>query len=59
MADLMHMSYDEYDYDRMMEDSDLPVCDECGGAIHDEYYYDINGLKICPDCIDHFKRYTD
>jgi formylmethanofuran dehydrogenase subunit E len=37
----------------------LPKCDICGEPIQDEYYYEINGDKICPECLEDFKKYND
>ena len=38
----------------------LPVCDYCGNAIQDDWYYEIDGEKFCPDCMDeHFRKSTD
>ena len=37
----------------------LPVCDDCGEHIQDEHYYDINGFKICPDCLKEYEREVD
>lgn len=35
----------------------LPVCDECGNPIQDDYYYDIAGITLCPECMDKNYRY--
>ena len=38
----------------------LPHCDICGEPIQDEYYYEIHGEKICPECLnDHFRKEVD
>lgn len=34
----------------------LPVCDICDNHIQEDYYQ-INGENICPDCLEHFKKY--
>lgn len=31
--------------------SELPVCEECGEPIQDDYYYEFEGLSYCPDCV--------
>ena len=34
----------------------LPLCDECNERIQGEWYYEINGRNICPDCMqDHWR----
>ena len=37
----------------------LPVCDDCGEAIQDEYYYEIDGNKYCDRCVRSHKRWID
>lgn len=38
----------------------LPVCDYCGNAIQDDWYYEIDSQRFCPDCMDkYFKKSTD
>lgn len=37
----------------------LPVCDVCGEPIQDDHYYQICGENICPDCLEHFKKYVE
>lgn len=40
-----------YDAEAEEKIKQLPVCDECNEHIQAEGYYDINGKKICPDCM--------
>ena len=35
----------------------LPVCDICDEAIQSDHYYQISCENICPDCLEHFKKY--
>lgn len=43
-----------------MEESVLPVCDHCDQAIQTEKYYDIDGLILCPECLEtNFTRWTE
>ncbi len=38
----------------------LPVCDLCGEPIQDEYYYEIEGKEVCPECLNyHFRKEVD
>lgn len=37
----------------------LPVCDICGEPIQEDHYYQINEENICPECLDHFKKWRD
>jgi len=32
-----------------------PICSWCEKHIQDEYAYEIDGLLICPSCIEEFK----
>ena len=29
----------------------LPICDYCGQPIWGDYYFEINGDRVCDDCI--------
>lgn len=37
----------------------LPICDICGYHIQEDHYYNIDGLKYCPDCIQERKCYVE
>lgn len=57
---------DNYDmflaHERQMEQrlAGRPVCDRCGKPIQDEFFYEIDCEKICPECLEmHFKRMVD
>lgn len=47
-------SYQNYLDDRIRE---LPVCEDCGEHIQDEYYYEISGSVICQKCLDDYKKW--
>lgn len=34
----------------------LPKCRRCGEPIQDDHYYNIYGVKYCPDCMDSYFR---
>lgn len=37
-----------------------PKCDICGEPIQDDHFYQINGDKVCPSCLeDHFRKEID
>jgi len=55
-ADLV---FQRYDSDREDELRKLPVCDECRSHIQDEYYYEINGLWLCEECIEAHKVWIE
>lgn len=41
-------------------EKELPMCDHCTEYIHDENYYDIDGIILCPECLDaYYKKNTD
>ena len=50
---------DNYFEQKDRELEDLPECDCCGERIQEDYYYNIAGLKYCPDCIRDCKCYVD
>ena len=38
----------------------LPVCEDCGEIIYDEYYYDVDGDILCEECLkDRYRHYTE
>ena len=41
-----------WDADQERKQSELPVCDECGERIQDEYCYTWGGCIICEDCME-------
>lgn len=43
--------YDRYDYYNAKMQSRLPVCDECGEPIQEDFYYELNGEKVCDCCL--------
>lgn len=52
--------YDELDRLQAEYERSLPVCDYCGRLIQDEKYYEINGDKICQECLDdNFLKWTE
>ena len=49
----------ESELDNLVRDTNYekacPVCDECGLAMTaEDYYYDIDGHLVCPECTDTF-----
>lgn len=37
----------------------LPMCDECGERVEDEFCYDFNGTIICEECLNHnYRKHT-
>ena len=41
---------------RCVEDDGALHCELCGGVLWDEYY-DIDGMLICPECINDSRRF--
>lgn len=33
-----------------------PVCDSCEAPIQEDYCYEVNGFRICPECMETFHR---
>lgn len=54
------MTLPESMYDYRPEDNKSKVidqCQECGYDIYEcDEYYDIHGVILCDDCINHFRR---
>lgn len=34
------------------EEKELPICDHCTEYIHGEKYHDIDGIILCPTCLE-------
>lgn len=44
--------FDRWDaYMTKLED-ELPTCDHCGGKIRDDRYCDMDGYKVCLECLE-------
>ena len=43
-----------YEKEKMM-----PKCDDCGEPIAGDIYYEIGGVRYCPECLEGYRRYTD
>lgn len=55
MSNLPDCCY-EYRYEAP-EAEVIDVCSDCDCDIHiGEEYYDINGLILCEDCLNHYKK---
>lgn len=35
-----------------------PACDCCGEKIAEEFYYEIEDVKLCEDCIERFRKWV-
>lgn len=55
----MYPSLDEWLADQDKELKKLPVCEDCGEYIQDEYYYEIGGRKMCLQCLEEYKVWND
>ena len=51
-----HKDFDRWDRQREEWLESRPVCDGCFNPIQDDHYYDINGEKMCEDCLIHYFR---
>lgn len=55
-----NVDFTRYDLEQTSAMSQLRVCDECGKAIQDDYYFDIKGEILCQDCVERlYRRYND
>ena len=46
------MDFDRWDRGREERLKELPKCDYCHEPIQDEFYYELDGEKICPACLE-------
>lgn len=52
--------WDAYCEEQERELERRPVCACCGERIQDDYFYDINGENICPECLeDYYRKETE
>lgn len=50
----------QWDMEQTMAEARLPVCNCCGEAIRDDFYYEIDDEILCTDCMnDRFRKSTD
>ena len=48
---------DQIRYESDLEDQALLHCDICGAALYEgDTFYEINGMELCPDCMNDFFR---
>lgn len=47
--------FNAYDREQQKRLKELPVCDDCGQPIQ-EYFFEIHGDVICPDCMEAYRR---
>ena len=45
-----------WDEEQSRKEAKLPVCDYCGEAIQDDYYFDLDGCIICESCLNSYHR---
>ena len=49
-----------WDAEQVKAEALLPVCDDCGEAINDDYYYEVDGDILCEECMRHrYRRFTE
>ena len=48
---------EQYEYEKGLRIYELPECEECGDRIEDDYYYDLDGSAICPECMSKHKKW--
>ena len=47
--------FNRYDRERQAEEARYPKCDICGEPMF-EYYYDLDDIKVCEECIkEHYR----
>lgn len=48
--------WEKHDSQLQADLAELPECDWCGENIQEEHYYDIDGDKVCDECIKSARR---
>ena len=51
MADYWMDVFIQHEREGAEKEARLPVCDCCGQPIWDAWYYEINGDKVCDNCV--------
>ena len=52
--------FDRLDREQASYEERLPVCEDCGEAINDDFYYEIDNEIICEECMKHrYRKYTE
>ena len=50
----------QWDMEQTMAEAMLPVCDDCGEVINDDYYYEVEGDILCEECMKHrYRKFTE
>ncbi len=48
--------FERYDHDQEEHLENLPVCDQCGEHIQDDYMYVIGDYTLCEECLKDFRE---
>lgn len=52
--------FNSWDREQQKQLEKLPRCADCDSPIQDDYYYLINDMPICQDCLDsNYRKDTD
>lgn len=52
--------FEAHDREQERQREKLPTCANCGEKIMSDYLYEIEGVQVCPDCMDSdYRRSTD
>jgi hypothetical protein len=55
-----HRDFDSWDNEQQAQLEELPVCHNCEEHIQDGYYYEIDGLVLCKECLnDNYRKSVD
>lgn len=52
-------AFDIYDAQQSDWLKTRPICDGCGEPIQEDSYFDFNGTKLCEQCVEEYRRWTD
>ena len=51
--------FERHEAQQQRDYAKLPVCDECSETIHDEAYYEIDGIIYCDACMDGHRKWVE
>ena len=52
--------FDRWDAEQEQLREKLPVCDDCGKRINDDFYWEFDGEVLCENCVNRrYRKYTD
>lgn len=48
--------FEQHEAEQARQLKRLPLCDYCHEHITDTHYYEFDGKKVCPDCMEYYHK---